>query len=78
MDLSGRFDFWRMLLHTRAITPPRVVRTLLSWWVLLGAAAATAAIVLGFGMRDPSPPSAATDARAVAASPAPAQSKLRW
>jgi len=24
MDLSGRFNFWRLLLHTRAITPPRV------------------------------------------------------
>ena len=24
MDLSGRFNFWRILLHTRAITPPRV------------------------------------------------------
>jgi hypothetical protein len=22
MDLSGRFNFWRMLLYTRAITPP--------------------------------------------------------
>ena len=25
MDLSGRFNFWRMLLHTRAITPPRAM-----------------------------------------------------
>jgi hypothetical protein len=30
MDLSGRTDFWRMLLSTRAITPPRVARSLWS------------------------------------------------
>jgi hypothetical protein len=23
MDQSGRFDFWRVLVHTRAIIPPR-------------------------------------------------------
>jgi len=44
MHLSGRFDFWRMLLYTRTITPPRVARSLWSqmtkkfwpgWLVLL-------------------------------------------
>src|SRR5260221_11452990 len=42
MDLSGRFNFWRVLLHTRAITPPRVpaglwpklLRLRRVWWVL--------------------------------------------
>jgi len=31
MDRSGRFDFWGMLLHTHAITPPPV----LSVWFLM-------------------------------------------
>jgi hypothetical protein len=32
MDREGRFDFWGMLLHTRAITPPTGIR---SGWVLV-------------------------------------------
>ena len=38
MDRRGRFNFWRVLIHTRAITPPRVMRglwlqaTRWSWW----------------------------------------------
>jgi len=44
MDPSGRFNFWRMLLHTRAVTPPRVPpnhwsRAVILWrpgrWLLL-------------------------------------------
>lgn len=48
MDLSGRFNFWRVLVHTRAITPPRVTRwlsqsvatlTVGSWiWLAVGVA----------------------------------------
>ena len=36
MDLSGRFDFWRMLLHTRAITPPLRVAGVWArlWWAV--------------------------------------------
>jgi hypothetical protein len=36
MDLSGRFDFWRMLLLTRAITPPlRVAGVWVRlWWAV--------------------------------------------
>ena len=43
MDLTGRFDFWRMLLNTRAITPPRAVtrprwqiaKLLMSGWLVI-------------------------------------------
>jgi hypothetical protein len=43
MDLTGRFDFWRLLLHTRAITPPRAIarprwpmaKLLMSGWLVL-------------------------------------------
>lgn len=48
VDLSGRFNFWRILVLTRAVTPPRVTRwfsqsvatmTIGSWtWLLIGAA----------------------------------------
>ena len=44
MDLNGRFNFWQMLLHTRAVTPPRVMGRLWRWWpavliVAIGSAA---------------------------------------
>ena len=50
MDLSGRFNFWRVLILTRAITPPRAVGGLWSrlvnserdgWWLLLIVAVVT-------------------------------------
>jgi hypothetical protein len=46
MDLSGRFDFWRMLIHTRAITPPLRVAGLWArlWW------AVPIAVVLAVGL----------------------------
>jgi hypothetical protein len=41
---NGRFDFWGMLLHTHAVTPPavrsvwrRVTRQLLPGWLVLPA-----------------------------------------
>ena len=52
MDLSGRFNFWRVLILTRAITPPRAVGGLWlrfvnsergGWWLLLIVALAIAA-----------------------------------
>ena len=44
MDLSGRFNFWRVLILTRAITPPQVPGSLWprlvnsqrgGWWLFL-------------------------------------------
>jgi hypothetical protein len=52
MDLSGRFNFWRVLILTRAIAPPRAVGGLWSrfvnserggWWLLLIVAVVTVA-----------------------------------
>ncbi|MBV8192292.1 MAG: hypothetical protein JOY64_11835 [Alphaproteobacteria bacterium] len=46
MDLSGRFNFWHMLLHTRAVIPPRLAESRWLRWaivlVLVGAAGGTA------------------------------------
>jgi hypothetical protein len=77
MDFSGRFNFWRVLVHTRAITPPRVTRwfaqsvatlTVGNWaWLLVGVAMLVA-IALRFAI-----PSQPADSRAEPApSPAPA------
>lgn len=43
MDQSGRFDFWTMLLHTRAILPPpalsspqvQMMKQVLPRWLIL-------------------------------------------
>ena len=52
MDLSGRFNFWRVLVLTRAITPPRAIGGLWprfvnsersGWWLLLILAVVTVA-----------------------------------
>src|SRR5215813_13449951 len=60
MDLSGRFDFWRMLLHTRAITPPRVAakfwrsvakRASFRWWVFLAVAVLSVGTAFHLKMR---------------------------
>src|SRR5262245_7291535 len=68
MDLSGRFDFWRMLLHTRAITPPRAAaklwrsvakRSSFRWWVVLAVAVLSVGTAFHLRMRDLSSQSAA-------------------
>jgi hypothetical protein len=59
VDGSGRFNFWRMLICTRAVTPPRVMRglglqaTQWSWWALLAMACLSVAAVVQLGSRDP-------------------------
>jgi hypothetical protein len=66
MDLSGRFNFWRLLLNTRAITPPRVPASLwlrsptlrrAGWPLLLLVAFLAAGRVMRLSQRDlpPSP-----------------------
>jgi hypothetical protein len=91
MDLSGRFNFWRVLLHTRAITPPRVPEGLLQkvmshsrggWWLLLVVAALAASVALRLGLSSPRPPASEPAASAAAKNPVlpapPAPPALRW
>jgi hypothetical protein len=87
VDLSGRFDFWRMLLHTRAITPPRVLRRYWpraanlpseGWWVLVLIAALAAGAALQLGVRDRAPRSVAINQTAPVAQPGPAKSAPSW
>jgi len=61
MDLSGRFNFWRVLLHTRAITPPRVPAGLwpklvrlrrVGWSLFLLGAVLAAGVAVRFSQRD--------------------------
>jgi hypothetical protein len=61
-DLSGRFNFWCVLLHTRAITPPRVPAGLWlgsvflrrgGWSLLLLVAVLAAGVVVRLSQRDP-------------------------
>jgi hypothetical protein len=70
MDLSGRFDFWRMLIHTRAITPPRaVVRLWRRWGVPVLLIAAAAGATVHFSNQDPPLQSAIVDRPPVATTP---------
>src|SRR5262249_2677582 len=88
MDPSGRFDFWRMLIHTRAITPPRVALKLWSqvakqawvgWWALGVIAALSVAAALRLGGSDlPSQSAANSPPSPIVASPSPAKPHLRW
>jgi hypothetical protein len=85
MDLSGRFNFWRMLLHTRAITPPRVPasrwpRAVIlwrpGWWFLLLIAVFAAALAVRLSLRDQPPQSAATGPPPTVAPPSRARAPL--
>ena len=59
MDGSGRFNFWRVLIYTRAITPPRVVRGLLlqktpwRWWGAFTLACLGIGVVVQLGLGNP-------------------------
>jgi hypothetical protein len=85
MDLGGQFDFWRMLLHTRAITPPRVTRSLWPqmakqfsprWLVLL----AIVALSVGTALYVKNLPSqvVVVSRPAFTTAPGPAKSSLPW
>ena len=55
----GRFDFWRVLVLTRAMTPPRAQRLLprpprYSWWAFVGLACLVMAAVARLGLHGPS------------------------
>jgi len=61
MDHSGRFNFWRVLLHTRAITPPRVPAGLwpklmrlrrVGWSLFLLVAVLAAGVAVRLSQRD--------------------------
>jgi hypothetical protein len=59
VDRSGRFNFWRTLICTRAITPPRVVRGLWlqvlgwPWWAAVISVCLGVGIILQLGSGDP-------------------------
>jgi hypothetical protein len=89
MDLSGRFNFWRVLILTRAITPPwavgglwpRVVNSERSgWWFLLILAVVTVAgAAVHLSRRDPALQSQASGpVPTVASSPSSAPPSPRW
>ena len=54
MDLSGRFDFWHMLVHTRTVVPPRLRggRWRL-WGVVLLLIVAAGGAAVHFSLREP-------------------------
>jgi hypothetical protein len=89
MDLSGRFNFWRVLILTRAITPPRAVgspwlRFVNSerggWWLLLIVVVVTlAGAALHLGQRDaPLQSQATSPVPTVESSPSSAPPSPRW
>ena len=89
MDLSGRFNFWRVLILTRAITPPRAVGGLWSklvdserggWWLLLIVAIVTVAgVAVHLSQPDtPLPSRAIGPFPTVASSPSPVRPDPRW
>jgi hypothetical protein len=90
MDLSGRFNFWRVLILTRAITPPRAVGGLWSrfvdserggWWLLLIVAVVTVSGAAAVHLSQPATPlqsQAIGPFPTVASSPSPARAGPRW
>ena len=87
MDLSGRFNFWRLLLHTRAITPPLVPAGLLprvmnlsrgGWWILLLMAVFAAGVAVRLGQRDAPLQSSAINPPPTIAPLGPAPPAQRW
>jgi hypothetical protein len=85
MDRSGRFDFWGMLLHTQAITPPpaihgvwrQVTKLLLPSWLVLPL---IAAVVVGAALyvnNLPSQPVAVSQPNAISVA-APARPSSPW
>jgi hypothetical protein len=88
MDLSGRFNFWRVLILTRAITPPRAQAKLWlrvvnpqrgGWWLLLIVAVSAVGVTVHLSQRSPSLQSQAIGpAPTIASSPSSAPPGLPW
>jgi hypothetical protein len=76
---SGRFNFWRLLLCTRAITPPRVPAALWPGSVfLLLVAVFAAGVVVRLSQRDAPLQSSANDPLPTSAPLGPAPSAQHW
>src|ERR1700730_13305812 len=84
---KGRFNFWRVLLHTRAITPPRVPAGLWprglipqrhAWSLLLLVAVLAAGVALRFSLRDLPVQSSALSLPPTSAPLGPAPAAQRW
>jgi hypothetical protein len=87
MDLSGRFNFWRVLLHTRAITPPRVPAGLwpklmtprrVGWSVLLLVAVLAGGVAVRLSQRDLPVQSSALRTPPTIVPPGPEPRAQRW
>jgi hypothetical protein len=87
MDLSGRFNFWRVLLHTRAITPPRVPEGVWpkvvspqrhAWPVLLLLAVLAAGVAVRLNQRDLPAQSPAIDSAPTSVPLGTAPPAQRW
>ena len=87
MDLSGRFNFWRVLILTRAITPPRVPAGLwpkvlslqrYAWSVLLLLAVLAAGVAVRLSQRDLPAQTPAIDPPQASVPLGPPPSAPRW
>jgi hypothetical protein len=86
MDLSGRFNFWRVLILTRAITPPRVPASLWrggvflrrGWPLLLLVAVLAAGVALRLSQRALPVQTPAIDPPQASVPLGPAPSVPRW
>jgi hypothetical protein len=80
MDLSGRFDFWRVLLHTRAITPPPRVVALWArlWWTVPVAAVLAAGLLTELSSDKSQPQAAAVETPANATPTSQSPPRQSW
>src|SRR5258708_20454042 len=86
MDLSGRFNFWRVLIFTRAITPPRVPASLWprgvflrrGWPLLLLVAVLAAGVAVRLSRRDLPVPTPAIDPPQAALPLGPSPPRPPW
>jgi hypothetical protein len=83
MERSGRFNFWHLLVLTRAITPPRVVKglglqtTTWPWWALAAMICLSAAAILRLDGPS-SPPDGVSNATSNAAAAHTALPNAPW
>jgi hypothetical protein len=83
MDLSGRFNFWRVLLYSRAITPPRVLggpwQQIMRWWAVFALACGGFGIIYQLVLHEAAMPDAAVSNQLFKPAAAkPATPKAPW
>ena len=79
MDVSGRFNFWQMLIHTRTVIPPRLRE---SGWLLWGAVllvmVAAGGLALHLSLQPPALQATVSDRPSVNTEARPAPRALTW